>query len=237
MHDEFEMRMMDELNFFLGLQIKKLEDGIFFNQSKYIKEMLKKVGLEDSKPIKTPMSFKTKLTPNEDGESVDDTKYQGMIGISPSKLLNTPKTTPLPLSSPPPIPSQLSKQSSPLAITLDPIELIFSTPPTSPHPFVDSLEDLPPRTTNLPPRPSFDIFERLANQPPPLPTMEPPIPPLPPQLSPLGSNNPFPMLTHEMFCDHFQRMQVIVNDLHEEMRFILNYILEHLGVFAHKNNS
>nr|GEX66663.1 retrovirus-related Pol polyprotein from transposon TNT 1-94 [Tanacetum cinerariifolium] len=41
MHDEFEMSMMGELNFFLGLQIKELEDGIFFNQSKYIKEMLK----------------------------------------------------------------------------------------------------------------------------------------------------------------------------------------------------
>ncbi|GJZ14692.1 retrovirus-related pol polyprotein from transposon TNT 1-94 [Tanacetum coccineum] len=42
MHDEFEMSMMGELNFFLGLQIKQLDDGIFFNQSKYIKEMLKK---------------------------------------------------------------------------------------------------------------------------------------------------------------------------------------------------
>ncbi|GJT57193.1 retrovirus-related pol polyprotein from transposon TNT 1-94 [Tanacetum coccineum] len=52
MHDEFEMSMMGELNFFLGLQIKQLEDGIFFNQSKYIKE----------------------------GESVDNTKYRGMIG-------------------------------------------------------------------------------------------------------------------------------------------------------------
>ncbi|GJU06437.1 retrovirus-related pol polyprotein from transposon TNT 1-94 [Tanacetum coccineum] len=80
MHDEFEMSMMGELNFFLGLQIKQLEDGIFFNQSKYIKEMLKKFGLEDSKPIKTPTSSETKLTRDEDGESVDDTKYCGMIG-------------------------------------------------------------------------------------------------------------------------------------------------------------
>ncbi|GKB44311.1 retrovirus-related pol polyprotein from transposon TNT 1-94 [Tanacetum coccineum] len=67
MHDEFQMSMMGELNFFLGLQIKQLEDGIFFNQSKYIKEMLKKFGLEDSKPMKTPMSTKTKLTRDEEG--------------------------------------------------------------------------------------------------------------------------------------------------------------------------
>nr|GEX23441.1 hypothetical protein [Tanacetum cinerariifolium] len=80
MHDEFEMSMMDELNFFFGLQIKQLEDGIFFNQSKYVKEMLKKFGLEDSKPIKTPMASKTKLTRDKNGKPIDDTKYRGMIG-------------------------------------------------------------------------------------------------------------------------------------------------------------
>ncbi|GJX04733.1 retrovirus-related pol polyprotein from transposon TNT 1-94 [Tanacetum coccineum] len=56
MHDEFEMSMMGELNFFLGLQIKQMEDDIFFNQYKYIKEILKKFSLEDSKPMKTPSS-------------------------------------------------------------------------------------------------------------------------------------------------------------------------------------
>ncbi|GKC58685.1 retrovirus-related pol polyprotein from transposon TNT 1-94 [Tanacetum coccineum] len=80
MHDEFEMSMMGELNFFLGLQIKQMEDGIFFNQSIYIKEMLKKFGLEESKPMKTPMSSDTKLTKDEEFQSVDSTKYRGMIG-------------------------------------------------------------------------------------------------------------------------------------------------------------
>ncbi|GKD09404.1 retrovirus-related pol polyprotein from transposon TNT 1-94 [Tanacetum coccineum] len=80
MHDEFEMSMMGELNFFLGLQMKQLDDDIFFNQSNYIKEMLKKFGLEDSKPMKTPRSMETKLTKDEEGESVDNTKYRGMIG-------------------------------------------------------------------------------------------------------------------------------------------------------------
>ncbi|GJU82447.1 retrovirus-related pol polyprotein from transposon TNT 1-94 [Tanacetum coccineum] len=80
MHDEFEISMMGKLNFFLGLQIKQMEDGIFFNQSKYIKEMLKKFGLKDSKPMKTPMSSDTKLTKDEECESVDSTKYRGMIG-------------------------------------------------------------------------------------------------------------------------------------------------------------
>ncbi|GJU30665.1 retrovirus-related pol polyprotein from transposon TNT 1-94 [Tanacetum coccineum] len=82
MHDEFEMSMMRELNFFLGLQIKQMKDGIFFNQSKYIKEMLKKSGLKDFKPIKTPMSSDTKLTKDKEYELVDSTKYRGMIGTT-----------------------------------------------------------------------------------------------------------------------------------------------------------
>ncbi|GJV00059.1 retrovirus-related pol polyprotein from transposon TNT 1-94 [Tanacetum coccineum] len=77
MHDEFEMSMISELNFFLRLQIKQMKDGIFFNQSKYIKEMLKKFGLEDTKPMKTPMSSDTKLTKDEECESVDSTKHRG----------------------------------------------------------------------------------------------------------------------------------------------------------------
>nr|GEX73454.1 copia protein [Tanacetum cinerariifolium]GEY06181.1 copia protein [Tanacetum cinerariifolium] len=58
---------------------KELDDGIFFNQSKYIKEILKKFGPEDYKQMKTPMSTETKLTRDEEGESVDKTKYRGMI--------------------------------------------------------------------------------------------------------------------------------------------------------------
>ncbi|GKE88732.1 uncharacterized mitochondrial protein-like protein [Tanacetum coccineum] len=80
MHDEFEMSMMGELNFFLGLHIKQMKDGIFFNQSKYIKEMLKKFGLKDSKPMKTPMSSDTKLIKDKECESIDSTKYRGMMG-------------------------------------------------------------------------------------------------------------------------------------------------------------
>ncbi|GKD22710.1 retrovirus-related pol polyprotein from transposon TNT 1-94 [Tanacetum coccineum] len=80
MHDEFEMSMMGELNFFVGLQIKQMEDGIFFNQSKYIKEMLKKFRLEDSKPTKTPISTEIKLTKDDEADSVDSSKYQSMIG-------------------------------------------------------------------------------------------------------------------------------------------------------------
>ncbi|GJX49581.1 hypothetical protein Tco_0276426 [Tanacetum coccineum] len=176
------------------------------------------------------------------------------LRLSPSKLLLTPKSTPPPLTSPPPAPTHPSKHSSPLTINLDPVKLLFLIPPTSPHTFFDSLEDLPPRTTDpSPPRPSFESIEHLANQPLPLLAIEPSLLPLPPQLPslppppptlppppskfpplpPLGPNNLFPMLTHEMFCDHCQRTQVIFNNLRDEMQFILNHILDRLNVLAH----
>ena len=42
MQNEFEMSMMGELTFFLDLQVKQNKNGIFINQAKYIKDMLKK---------------------------------------------------------------------------------------------------------------------------------------------------------------------------------------------------
>ncbi|KAJ9561581.1 hypothetical protein OSB04_006741 [Centaurea solstitialis] len=64
METEFEMSMMGELNFFLGIQVKQNPDGIFINQSKYIKDMLKKFHMTDCSPIKTPMPTGNLLGPD-----------------------------------------------------------------------------------------------------------------------------------------------------------------------------
>ncbi|GKA23329.1 retrovirus-related pol polyprotein from transposon TNT 1-94 [Tanacetum coccineum] len=53
-----------------------MEDEIFFNQSKYIKKMLKKFGLEDSKPTKMLMSTEIKLTKDDEADSVDSSEYR-----------------------------------------------------------------------------------------------------------------------------------------------------------------
>jgi hypothetical protein len=51
MESEFEMSMIGELSFFLGLQITQRSDGIFISQGKYLREMLKRFQMEDSKPM------------------------------------------------------------------------------------------------------------------------------------------------------------------------------------------
>jgi hypothetical protein len=52
---EFEMSMIGELSFFLGLQITQRSEGIFISQEKYLREMLKRFQMEDFKPMGTPM--------------------------------------------------------------------------------------------------------------------------------------------------------------------------------------
>ncbi|RVW28606.1 Retrovirus-related Pol polyprotein from transposon RE1 [Vitis vinifera] len=79
MHSEFEMSMMGELNFFLGLQIKKLKEGTFINQAKYIRDLLKMFNMEEGKTMKTPMSSSIKLDKDEKGKSVNSTMYRDMI--------------------------------------------------------------------------------------------------------------------------------------------------------------
>ncbi|XP_070025474.1 uncharacterized mitochondrial protein AtMg00810-like [Nicotiana sylvestris] len=71
---------MGELTFFLGLQIKQSPKGIYISQTKYIKELLKKFGMENSKSIGTPMSPTTTLEEVDNGKSVDEIMYRGMIG-------------------------------------------------------------------------------------------------------------------------------------------------------------
>jgi hypothetical protein len=55
MQKEFEMSMLGELSLFLGSQISQYRKGIFISQTKYVKEMLKKFGMEDCAPVSTPM--------------------------------------------------------------------------------------------------------------------------------------------------------------------------------------
>ncbi|KAJ9556466.1 hypothetical protein OSB04_011080 [Centaurea solstitialis] len=70
METEFEMSMMGELNFFLGIQVKQNPDGIFMNQSKYIKDMLKKFNMTDCSPIKTPIVTKGNTVTNTNNLSL-----------------------------------------------------------------------------------------------------------------------------------------------------------------------
>ncbi|KAK1352208.1 hypothetical protein POM88_053472 [Heracleum sosnowskyi] len=80
MQSKFEMSMMGELKFFLGLQVSQRSNGIFICQSKYLKELLKKYHMEDSASVRTPSSTAIKLGASDNSIKVDVTSYRGMIG-------------------------------------------------------------------------------------------------------------------------------------------------------------
>jgi hypothetical protein len=79
MATEFEMSMIGELSYFLGLQIKQLKNDTFKSQGKYIKDMLKKFGMIDSKAISTPMETNNNLDSDASGNMVDQKLYRSMI--------------------------------------------------------------------------------------------------------------------------------------------------------------
>jgi hypothetical protein len=80
MESEFQMFMMGELTFFLGIQVKQTKQGTFVHQAKYTKDLMKKFNMAELKPVSTSMSFAASLGPDEDGEAVDQREYRGMIG-------------------------------------------------------------------------------------------------------------------------------------------------------------
>eukprot|EP00253_Pinus_taeda_P016660 PITA_16660 len=80
MQKEFEMSLIGELTYFLSLQIQQNEGRIFLSQTKYLKQILKKYGMEDSKPVCTPMLTGCSLNANDDSTAVHQPTYRSMIG-------------------------------------------------------------------------------------------------------------------------------------------------------------
>ncbi|CAM8933228.1 unnamed protein product [Rhodiola kirilowii] len=80
MESEFEMSMVGELSFFLGLQIQQEADGTQIHQQKYLKEVLLKYELNGSKTMSTPSSPADSLSKEMNSPPTDQTKYRGMIG-------------------------------------------------------------------------------------------------------------------------------------------------------------
>jgi hypothetical protein len=57
-----------------------MKEGTFLCQTKYVKDMLNRFDMVDSKPIKTPMALNGHLDLNEEGKSVDQKLFRSMIG-------------------------------------------------------------------------------------------------------------------------------------------------------------
>jgi hypothetical protein len=80
MENDFQMSMMGELTFFLGIQVKQMKQSTFVHQEKYTKDLIKKFNMAELKLVSIPMSTATALHSDENGEVVDQRDYRSMIG-------------------------------------------------------------------------------------------------------------------------------------------------------------
>ena len=76
----FEMTDCGEMTFFLGIEVKQDERGVFISQKKYAKEILKKFQMENCNPMSTPMFQKLKLCKEDGAKKVDETDYRSLVG-------------------------------------------------------------------------------------------------------------------------------------------------------------
>ena len=79
MKKEFEMSMVGERNYFLGLQVKQRKDGIFISREKCAKNLVKSFSLDSKKHASIPMSSSVKVSSNPAGVEIDPTLYRSMI--------------------------------------------------------------------------------------------------------------------------------------------------------------
>ncbi|GJV97678.1 retrovirus-related pol polyprotein from transposon TNT 1-94 [Tanacetum coccineum] len=80
MSSKFQMSMMGQMSFFLGLQVSQSPGGIFINQSKFALEILKKFRMDSCDPVDTPMVDRLKLDEDPLGIPVDQTRFWSMVG-------------------------------------------------------------------------------------------------------------------------------------------------------------
>nr|GEW46514.1 hypothetical protein [Tanacetum cinerariifolium] len=77
---KFQMSIMGQMSFFLGLQVSQSSEGIFINQSKFALEILKKFRMDSCNSIETPMVDRLKLDEDPSGIPVDQTCFHSMVG-------------------------------------------------------------------------------------------------------------------------------------------------------------
>jgi len=79
MNKEFEMTDIGLISYYLGIEIKQGEDGIFVNQEKFAKEILKKFKMEDCAKVKTPVECGVKKSKNDEGEKINSTTFKSLV--------------------------------------------------------------------------------------------------------------------------------------------------------------
>jgi hypothetical protein len=92
LEEEFALKDLGDLHYFLGIEVNKVRDGVILTQDKYASDLLKKVGMSDCKPVSSPLSTSEKLSLH-DGSLLgnnDATQYRSIVGALQYLTLTRP---------------------------------------------------------------------------------------------------------------------------------------------------
>ncbi|KAJ0503054.1 putative RNA-directed DNA polymerase [Helianthus annuus] len=78
--NDFEMKDLGRLKYFLGIEVLRSRRGIFICQKKYILDLLAETGMVDCKPADTPLKVNHKLRMEEGAELTNKERYQRLVG-------------------------------------------------------------------------------------------------------------------------------------------------------------
>jgi transposase InsO family protein len=77
---EFEMKDLGSLKFFLGIEVSRSSKGIFLSQRKYTLDLLNETGMSACEPVDTPLEEGLKLFVEPNQVPVDKGRYQRLVG-------------------------------------------------------------------------------------------------------------------------------------------------------------
>lgn len=77
---EFEIKDLGSLRYFLGMKVARSKKGIVVSQRKYVLDLLKETGMSGCRPVDIPINPNQKLGDYEEGNLVDTSRYQGLVG-------------------------------------------------------------------------------------------------------------------------------------------------------------
>jgi hypothetical protein len=89
---DFALKDLGDLHYFLGIEVKHLGDGLLMSQERYATDILRRAGMDRSKPVETPLSTSERLSATEGMNlgAEDSTKYRSLVGALQYLTLTRP---------------------------------------------------------------------------------------------------------------------------------------------------
>lgn len=82
LNDQFALKQLGDLEYFLGIEVKSIQDGtLFLSQTKYVRDLLAKANMPDAKPLNTPMVSSAKLSKHGTDLLEDPSFYRSIVGV------------------------------------------------------------------------------------------------------------------------------------------------------------